>query len=321
MAASTERSAIRYGRLVRLGAGLLAAIGGAFLAYESLPAFFVLVAAIMFLLALAALFQSLRTALGDPTADVGLRATLPERAALIDEKNALLRAIKDIAYEHAVGKLSDADFERLDRAYRHRAKEVLRKLDEDLAPYLERAEKIVEARLEGSSGGKGKKRKKLGARRDCPSCGTSNAGDAVHCKECGARIEPRACPACGTENDADAKFCKKCATPLAESARRAGELARGGTEATRSADAGAGLPGNAGESTRAGGEGASAAGREGEGGDDARSPEDPGPERAEGERASARAEEEVVQEGRDDDGRGAERAEPAEAEPARGEGS
>ncbi len=229
MAASTQRSPFWHLAVVRFGVRVLGVVIGLFVAYESLHVFFMLLAALMVVLALAALFQSLRTALGDATGTAGLRVSLPERAALVDEKNALLRAIKDIAYEHAVGKLSDADFERLDRAYRHRAKEVLRKLDEDLAPFLERAEKIAgesagqpAAPAETGPRKKGHKKKKEKAkaapRRDCPSCGTSNPADAEHCKECGARVAPVACDACGTANDADAKFCKKCAAPLAKPA-------------------------------------------------------------------------------------------------------
>lgn len=130
-----------------LGLGALTLGVAVFAALQSLPAFFMALAAIMAILALAALYQSLRAAFGDRDGAVGLRAALPGRAALVDEKNVLLRAIKDIAYEREVGKLSEADHARLDRAYRLRAKEVLRKLDEDLAPYLVQAEKLVEAEM------------------------------------------------------------------------------------------------------------------------------------------------------------------------------
>lgn len=243
MAASTQRSPLWHLGVVRFGVRVLGAVIGLFVAWNSLHVFFMLLAALMVVLALAALFQSLRTAFGDASGVSGLRVSLPERAALVDEKNALLRAIKDIAYERAVGKLSDADFERLDRAYRHRAKEVLRKLDEDLAPFLERAEKLVgepaappAARAETGPRKKSKKKKEKAApRRDCPSCGTSNPADAEHCKECGARVAPVACEACGTSNDADAKFCKKCAAPLAKPAPEAPEPAAPEPAATESA--------------------------------------------------------------------------------------
>lgn len=98
------------------------------------------------LLALVALWSSLRRALAAASGEVEAiseSAELPDRAALIDEKKSLLRAIKDLEYEHAVGKISPEDFQRLDLAYRVRAKEVLVLLEQDLAPYRSRAEDLV----------------------------------------------------------------------------------------------------------------------------------------------------------------------------------
>jgi hypothetical protein len=119
---------------------------------DALPEIFWWLAIAMAMLALYAFYHGLRGMFGASTSSDALRATLPERAALLDEKNALLRAIKDIAYEHDVGKLSDQEFERLDRSYRTRAKDVLRKLDDDIAPYVDRAEKIVADHLHKNVG-------------------------------------------------------------------------------------------------------------------------------------------------------------------------
>ncbi len=205
-----------------VGAVAVIAAGGG----PTIPAVFIALALGMALLALSALYQSLRSAFTDSAAGLGLRTRLPERAALLDEKDALLRAIKDISFEHEVGKLSDDDFARLDRAYRTRAKEVLQKLDADLAPFLERAENMLKSEVgqptEGAyrsadaapSAGKRGKKKKGKARRDCPSCGTSNALQAKWCKECGAAMDAVACGECGARNEADAKFCNSCAKPL-----------------------------------------------------------------------------------------------------------
>ena len=78
----------------------------------------------------AALWQSLRTSFGGgPRSLSGGDSGLPERQGLLAEKNTLLRAIKDIAFERELGKISEEDFVRLDRAYRVRAKRVLSLLD------------------------------------------------------------------------------------------------------------------------------------------------------------------------------------------------
>lgn len=203
---------------------------------DALPEIFVWLAIAMALFALFATFRSVSSVFGTSLSAGPLGATLPERAALVDEKNALLRAIKDISFEHDVGKLSDAEFQRLDRSYRMRAREVLRKLDEDLAPYLEQAEKQLEDHLRRKLGpmrtaahpgekaakkrGKkpkldraGKRARKLDGRL-CASCGTANAPDAEVCVECAARIAPSVCPKCAAENAPDAKFCNKCAAEI-----------------------------------------------------------------------------------------------------------
>lgn len=205
------------GLVVWIAAGLaLAGLGAALAGIISPPGYFMAMAAVTLVLALVGMYQSFRGVFGRRgTAIEALRVTLPERAALIDEKNALLSAIKDIAFEREVGKLSDADFQRLDRAYRLRAKEVLRKLDEDLLPYLERAEKLLaSAGEEPSEAPKNAGEEKAEPRRECAKCGTRNKADAEWCKECGSRVAPLACAGCGAPNEPDAKFCIKCAAPL-----------------------------------------------------------------------------------------------------------
>ncbi|MFN9808163.1 MAG: hypothetical protein ACK6CU_00870 [Deltaproteobacteria bacterium] len=114
-----------------------------------LPLLFMVLASSALLLALVALWSSLRRALaavGDAAPSLE-GSELPDRAALLDEKKSLLRAIKDLEYEHAVGKISPEDFRRLDLAYRVRAKEVLALLEQDLAPYRAKAEALLAARV------------------------------------------------------------------------------------------------------------------------------------------------------------------------------
>ncbi|MBX3270816.1 MAG: zinc ribbon domain-containing protein [Sandaracinaceae bacterium] len=208
-----------------------------------IPAFFMVLAGAAAMAAMAALWVSLRVAFGGGRSFGSDTARgLPERTALEAEKHTLLRAIKDIAFERELGKLSDEDFERLDRAYRARAKRVLALLDQDIEPFLVRAEnEIAEAmgesedrgpyRRGGAARKKGKHRAKGGEKRparparaaklapakgglECPACGVDNDLDAQHCKSCGARVAPIVCEACGTENDPDARFCKGCAAKL-----------------------------------------------------------------------------------------------------------
>lgn len=60
------------------------------------------------------------------------------RSELRDEKRRVLRAIKELEFDHAMGKLSDEDYEAVGNRYKLRAIEVMRELDDsdDLHPAL-----------------------------------------------------------------------------------------------------------------------------------------------------------------------------------------
>jgi ribosomal protein L40E len=130
-----------------------------------------------------------------------------EGSSLVHEKAAILRALKDLEYERAVGKVTEEDFETLTKQYRARAVEILARIDRDLAPWRKKAEDAVQRRLE--KGPEPKAAEPVAAARACPACRAANDVDATFCKKCGQAL-PRGCAGCGTANDADATFCKKC---------------------------------------------------------------------------------------------------------------
>jgi len=179
---------------------------------STLPALFAAMAGGMLLLALFALWQSLRATFGTAGAVSPQASESARRAGLNDEKAALLESLRDLDLEREGGKISEGDFKQLEGKLRSRAKHVLRLLDEDVAPFRAEAETMIAAHL-----------KKIGeapygaggtAVSRCPSCGASNDPDADHCKKCGVRYQPVACSGCGKVNDADATFCKKCGSKL-----------------------------------------------------------------------------------------------------------
>ena len=53
-----------------------------------------------------------------------------ELAELMTRKDAALQAVRDLAFDHSVGKIEDADFERFNRHLRGRAMALMRKVDE-----------------------------------------------------------------------------------------------------------------------------------------------------------------------------------------------
>ena len=64
-----------------------------------------------------------------------------------EQKRSVLRALKDLEYERAVGKINEEDYAALAQHYRNEAKRLLRAVDKDLGPERERAERILAERL------------------------------------------------------------------------------------------------------------------------------------------------------------------------------
>jgi hypothetical protein len=96
------------------------------------------------------------------------------RAALEREKALALRAIKELEFDRAMGKVSEKDFTEMSGRLRARAARIIRQLDAG-GTYRERIEKEITRRL----------------------------GQITN-----------ACPSCKVGNDSDARFCKKCGTAL-----------------------------------------------------------------------------------------------------------
>ena len=160
-----------------------------------LPTFFVAAAGLCLLVVLLALWHSLRVVLDERTqvrsARVSLDAT---QQALTREKDALLASIRELRFEHELGKVGDVDLQRFEQRYKARAREVLRMLDEQLEPHRDQAnaliakalgDKLPSSQAEPAKQDAGAE----SARAACPSCSTGNEPDAVFCKKCGARLQ------------------------------------------------------------------------------------------------------------------------------------
>ena len=105
------------------------------------------------------------------------------RAALDREKTLVLRSIKELEFDRAMGKVSDADFHEMGTRLRARAKRLLQQLDAEGAGYRDRIERELAARLAEAD-----VPRNAPARRACARCGTSNEPDAKFCKGCGASL-------------------------------------------------------------------------------------------------------------------------------------
>jgi hypothetical protein len=115
------------------------------------------------------------------------------RAALEREKMLVLRSIKDVEFDRAMGKISDADFHEMAGRLRARAAGLLRQLDADRSGYRALIERELSTRV-GRVPAAAAPAAPVSDAPDapsgtCASCGTANDPDARFCKSCGARIE------------------------------------------------------------------------------------------------------------------------------------
>jgi zinc-ribbon domain len=101
------------------------------------------------------------------------------RAALEREKTLVLRSIKELEFDRAMGKIAEGDFDEMSARLRQRAARLLRQLDRG-AGYRDEIEKELEHRI-------GAPLPKVA--HHCTACGTVNDRDARFCKQCGTRLE------------------------------------------------------------------------------------------------------------------------------------
>lgn len=116
-----------------------------------------------------------------------------QRAALEREKLLALRAIKDLQFDLAMGKVNAADAAPMEARLRERAAGIMKDLD---------SREAMRARIEQDL-----------ARRQARGQGPEAGGDRPEATGQGPQAKA-ACASCGTANDFDAQFCKSCGSKL-----------------------------------------------------------------------------------------------------------
>ncbi|HEY7194230.1 MAG TPA: zinc ribbon domain-containing protein [Gemmatimonadales bacterium] len=112
-----------------------------------------------------------------------------------------LRALKEIEFDRATGKLSDSDYESLKAKYT--------------------AEALAAMRGEPGAGSREQNRRPAPVSRlpasACPQHGPRPERDAQFCSECGRRLgsAPGYCVRCGTALETDARYCNRCGARVA----------------------------------------------------------------------------------------------------------
>jgi len=115
-----------------------------------------------------------------------------------------LRALKEIEFDRATGKLSDADYDVLKTRYTSEALAALR----------------AETGERGAGSGSFRERPAPRSPLPAPSCPTHGPrpeSDAQFCSDCGRRLAtaPGYCARCGTALESDAHYCHSCGARVA----------------------------------------------------------------------------------------------------------
>ena len=118
-----------------------------------------------------------------------------------------LRALREIEFDRATGKLSDADYDALRAKYTTEAVAALRA--EEKGRGTGDAGRVAPAAKTRPSSPV--------PRLTCPTHGARPEPDAAFCSECGRRLgkAPGYCARCGTALEGDARFCHACGTRVA----------------------------------------------------------------------------------------------------------
>ena len=117
-----------------------------------------------------------------------------------------LRALKEIEFDRATGKLSDTDYEQLKAKYTEQALIALRgagALTPGASPGIQEPRAVA----------RGQKTPGL----TCPEHRARPEPDAVFCSECGKRLgsAPGYCARCGSALEDDARYCNRCGSRVA----------------------------------------------------------------------------------------------------------
>src|SRR5574341_2510077 len=145
-----------------------------------------------------------------PESDLAVSLRGSGGETLVKRREAVLAALRDLDFDHGVGKVAEEDYAPLRRALLAEAAGVMSQLDEEQA----KAEADLDARIEAEVLGV---RQTLRAEREddiCPACGRrSRSGDA-YCAGCGTQLNA-ACAGCGRAVRSTDLFCTACGAELA----------------------------------------------------------------------------------------------------------
>jgi hypothetical protein len=178
-----------------------------------MPIFILLSVLLAFVALLAVAYPILARARGNEPAMATAEETVDE---LLAQRDAVFQALRELHFDHEVGKITDEDFVAFEGSLKQSAANSLRALDEWEAEVDGELEPEIAAAAQARAGA-------LAAGRVvCTNCGRPALPEDKYCGHCGAplpeakRATPTAsyCPNCGRPHEPDDQFCAGCGQAL-----------------------------------------------------------------------------------------------------------
>lgn len=170
-------------------AGMLSATGVVFVATGQSPASIIVLSLTVVAASFVAVgvYRALSPLVAHQSAEESTIAVGRRRAALEREKTLVLRSIKELEFDFAMGKIAQSDFDEMGGRLRARAIGLMRQLDAG-GEYQDVIEREVESRIARIAGLKTRATGGTATTSSTCTCGASNDPDARFCKMCGTRL-------------------------------------------------------------------------------------------------------------------------------------
>ncbi len=132
---------------------------------------------------------------------------------LLARRDAAFQALRDLSFDHRVGKITDEDFVAFEANLKQVAADALQALDEWEKEADGGLERAVEAEIAA------RRAALSGSGRTCPKCGRPSTPEDKFCASCGASLPAavpiaKLCPQCGRPFEAGDRFCAGCGWSL-----------------------------------------------------------------------------------------------------------
>ena len=131
----------------------------------------------------------------------------PSRARPVESSETAIDALREIEFDKATGKLSDADYAALKAEYTRTALVELRSREEPSMAAM--------PNVDGVDAAEAAVLRYRSMRRECDTCGPRPEPDPAFCSNCGKYLKGK-CSHCGATVDAaTSRFCANCGSSLA----------------------------------------------------------------------------------------------------------